>query len=388
MLTYEAAVRAFATERGRNLFLYEERPEAFVPGAVRTRLALMGARLPPGAARSPRASGLLRHLWRATEPSRLRGEAEGIGSMLRTLTDARRRLRQARPWNPLRAFGPRLQPVVHMGDEGARAHAEQIALAVLPRDAKGRPRAAQRFNARAAALSKALGGVYHAERFWLFLPSGDGLPRSSTSRWPRSETVSFPRDRVLGGRAQPSGRGPAAKHVEVGPDIGGGEGGERRHCRLGPFGGHGCLRVGLGLLLLEDAVLVSDAKSVQEGPEQGTAVCQVKGDEEAVGERLPGVEDGREDAGLGVGRKGPGGLGSQVAGLDDGPHRGAGQLRGGLDEERAGGGEAIVERQVLPETGRGRVERHLMSTGVPTQKRGWAGAATIRDDGRAQEGNA
>ena len=175
-LTYEAAVRAFATERGRNLFLYEERPEAFVPGAVRTRLALMGARLPPGAARSARASGLLRHLWRVTEPSRLRGEDEGIGSRLRTLAEARRRLREARPWNPLRAFGPRLQPVVHMGDEGARAHAEQIALALLPRDAKGRPRAAQRFAARAAALSKALGGVYHAERFWLFLPSGDGLP--------------------------------------------------------------------------------------------------------------------------------------------------------------------------------------------------------------------
>ena len=176
LLTYEAAVRAFATESGRNLFLYEERPEAFVPGAVRTRLALMGARLPPGAARSARASGLLRHLWRATEPSRLRGEAEGVGSRLRALADARRRLRDARPWNPLRAFGPRLQPVLQMGDEGTRARAEEIALALLPRDASGRPRAARRFNARAAALSKALGGVYHAERFWLFLPSGDGLP--------------------------------------------------------------------------------------------------------------------------------------------------------------------------------------------------------------------
>jgi LmbE family N-acetylglucosaminyl deacetylase len=176
LLTYEAGVRAFATERGRNLFLYEERPEAFVPGAVRTRLALMGARLPPGAGRSPRGAGLLRHLWRATEPAHMRGEAEGIGATLRTLAVAGRRLRQARPWNPLRAFGPRLQPVVHMADEAARERAERIAVAVLPRDGKGRPRPAQRFNTRAAALSKALGGVYHAERFWLFLPSGDGLP--------------------------------------------------------------------------------------------------------------------------------------------------------------------------------------------------------------------
>jgi hypothetical protein len=54
----------------------------------------------------------------------------------------------------------------------ARATAE----ALLPRDAHGRRRAAQRFNARAAAGSKKLGGVYHAERFWLLLPSGDGLP--------------------------------------------------------------------------------------------------------------------------------------------------------------------------------------------------------------------
>jgi len=43
-LAYEASLRAFAGEAGRNLFLYEERPEAFVPGAVRTRLALLGAR--------------------------------------------------------------------------------------------------------------------------------------------------------------------------------------------------------------------------------------------------------------------------------------------------------------------------------------------------------
>ena len=176
LLTYEASVRAFATERGRNLFLYEERPEAFVPGAVRTRLALLGARLPPGAARAAQRSGLLRHLWRATEPSRLRGDTETMSSKLRALAAARRRLRQARPWNPLRAFGPRLQPILHMGDESTQDRAEGIALALLPKDDRGQPRAAQRFNARALALSKALGGVYHAERFWLFLPSGDGLP--------------------------------------------------------------------------------------------------------------------------------------------------------------------------------------------------------------------
>ena len=176
LLTYEAAVHAFATEAGRNLFLYEERPEAFVPGAVRTRLALLGTRLPPGAARSPERAGLLRHLWRVNEPARLRGDDEGLGARLRAIREARRRFQLARPWNPLRAFGPRLQPIVHAADEDTRDRARAIVAMLLPKDRKGRPRAARRFSTRAAAAAKRLGGVYHAERFWLFLPSGDGLP--------------------------------------------------------------------------------------------------------------------------------------------------------------------------------------------------------------------
>jgi hypothetical protein len=169
-------VRAFATESGRNLFLYEERPEAFVPGAVRTRLALLGARLPPGAVKAAERAGLLRHLWRTNEPDRLRGTRTGIGARLAALAAARGRFHLARPWNPSRAYGPRLQPIVHRADADAQARAEAIVDLLLPRDGKGRPRAAKRFNARAAAAAKKLGGVYHAERFWLFLPSGDGLP--------------------------------------------------------------------------------------------------------------------------------------------------------------------------------------------------------------------
>ena len=65
---------------------------------------------------------------------------------------------------------------MHVADADAQARAEAIVDLLLPRDGKGRARAARRFNARAAAAAKKLGGVYHAERFWLFLPSGDGLP--------------------------------------------------------------------------------------------------------------------------------------------------------------------------------------------------------------------
>jgi hypothetical protein len=176
LVAFEAAVRAFATEPGRNLFLYEERPEAFVPGAVRTRLALLGARLPPGAQDAAEPSSLARHLWSANDPLRLRGRPVSISGRLSRLLGARRRFREARPWNPLRALGPRLQPSVHVGSEDALQHARAVVHALLPRDARGRARSADRFLHRAAVDAKRLGGVYHAERFWLLLPSADGLP--------------------------------------------------------------------------------------------------------------------------------------------------------------------------------------------------------------------
>jgi LmbE family N-acetylglucosaminyl deacetylase len=175
LIAYEAAVRAFATERGRNLFLYEERPEAFVPGAVRTRLAMLGARLPPAAQHSAGRASLLRHLYHANEPRALRGERLGFAGRIKALLAARRRFRLARPWKPLRALGPRLQPVLHMADEEAANRARAVAEVLMPRDARLRPRAAQRFNARAARAARKLGGIYHAERLWLFLPSNDSL---------------------------------------------------------------------------------------------------------------------------------------------------------------------------------------------------------------------
>lgn len=175
-LTFEASLRAFGGEAGRNLFLYEERPEAFVPGAVRTRLALLGARLPPGAAKAPERASLLRHLWRVGEPQRLRGEPRSLGARLAARVEAWRRLRLAAPWNPQRALGPRLHPIVHVCDGDTRDRAQAAAHLLLPKDRKGRSRAAERFNSRASGQAKRLGAVYHAERFWLVLPSGDGLP--------------------------------------------------------------------------------------------------------------------------------------------------------------------------------------------------------------------
>jgi hypothetical protein len=178
LVTYEAALRVFATERGRNLFLYEERPEAFVPGAVRTRLALLGTRLPPAAQHAAEPASLWRHLLHATEPGRLRGERRRLREELAAVSLARRSFREARRWNPSRALGPRMQPMVHVADEQAMHRARAVAEKLLPLDGHGRPRPAERFSARAAAAARKLGGVYHAERLWLFLPSGDGLPET------------------------------------------------------------------------------------------------------------------------------------------------------------------------------------------------------------------
>jgi hypothetical protein len=67
---------------------------------------------------------------------------------------------------------------VHAADEDAREKARAIVATLLPPDRKGRSIAARRFDERSRAAAKALGAAYHAERLWLFLPSGDGLPEA------------------------------------------------------------------------------------------------------------------------------------------------------------------------------------------------------------------
>jgi hypothetical protein len=111
-LSHEAALRAFGAGSGRNLLLYEESPQAAVPGAVRVRLASIGAQLPPGAA-SPRRAGILRFvgslLWTLGRP----GGPRSFGERLALSGTAARQWRAARTWRPQRAFGPRVQPVEH-----------------------------------------------------------------------------------------------------------------------------------------------------------------------------------------------------------------------------------------------------------------------------------
>jgi hypothetical protein len=170
-IAYEAAIEAFGgREAGRNVFLFEERPEALGRGQVRLRLALLGARLPAGAVGSAERAGFLRFLARHHRGAQLRGEGGGVLDRLKAIGPAAARWREAGAWNPQKAFGPRLQPVLLLADAADLAFAREVASALLPA-ARGR---AARFASLASAYARRLGGGEHAERYWLLLPLLEG----------------------------------------------------------------------------------------------------------------------------------------------------------------------------------------------------------------------
>ena len=171
-LAYEAALRAFAGKPGRNLFFYEERPEAFVPGAVRVRLGTLGARLPPGAVRAAERAGLTRYLLRFHLAPSMRGDFRGWTDRLRCTGPAARQWREARGWNPQRAFGPRFQPIVHAAEAEALPALREVADALFSAGPR-RAGLTGRYTRLAGAYARRLGAAPHGERYWLLLPSPD-----------------------------------------------------------------------------------------------------------------------------------------------------------------------------------------------------------------------
>jgi len=168
-IAHEAARKAFRSGGGRDVFFYEERPDSLIRGAVRVRLAQIGARLPPAAVDAADRAPLLPFLLRFHVGPSSRGEIEGGRERLRSLPLAARFWREGRSWQPQRARGPRLQPIVW----------EPSGDALLP--AAGGD---ARTDALAAAYGRRLRAGAHAERYWLLLPplAGDGwedLPLAS-----------------------------------------------------------------------------------------------------------------------------------------------------------------------------------------------------------------
>ena len=163
-LSHEASLRSFQSGEGRNVFLYEERPEAFVRGAVRVRLGQVGARLPPAAAHAADRAQLAPFLWRFHLAPSLRGDLKSWPERLRSTGLAARQWQQGRAWRPHKGFGPRLQPVVHPTEPALLENVKQLQAALAP------TRAAKRVARLSAAYARRLDGSEQAERVWLLLP--------------------------------------------------------------------------------------------------------------------------------------------------------------------------------------------------------------------------
>ena len=173
-ICYAAGLRAARLLEGTNVFLYEERPQALWPGAVRMRLGALGARLPP-AVRLPREAGVLQGWLRQPFASWLPCVPSRLPDRLRCLVSFARRRREAGRWRPQKALGPRLQPVLQAehpaGLElaaGARGHW----LSESPRSGwtDARLRHWSERHARRAD------GPGRAERYWLVLPEKGEVP--------------------------------------------------------------------------------------------------------------------------------------------------------------------------------------------------------------------
>jgi len=169
-IAHQAARAAFRSGDGRDVFFYEERPESLIRGAVRVRLAQIGARLPPAAVDAADRAPLLPFLLRFHVGPASRGEIEGGRERLRTLPVAARFWREGRSWQPQRARGPRLQPMVW------EPPGEALPGVAASTDAHT--------DALAAAYGRRLRAGARAERYWLLLPplagdSWEDLPLAS-----------------------------------------------------------------------------------------------------------------------------------------------------------------------------------------------------------------
>lgn len=156
---------AMNVDKGRDLLFFEERPNCLVPEAVPLRLAALGVRLPPASdLRSPRRYG----------PFRLKLVLGLVPPIFGTLGQRWRLSRSLRPafrdaldWDPPKALGPKLQPVVELWREALSADLFELAGALGLATGLGSPKAFARRMVRHAASG---GSRTPLERYWLSLP--------------------------------------------------------------------------------------------------------------------------------------------------------------------------------------------------------------------------
>jgi LmbE family N-acetylglucosaminyl deacetylase len=172
LIVHDAGTKGIPESPGREIFFYEDRPYAFLPGAIYIRLGQLGARLPP-AAHLSLGSGVVQYLLRFQLSPYVRAHATGLSDRLRSHRAALRHWREARGWHPRRACGLRLQPIEHPLD----AASLQVARELLQQAAQrlslctSDPRAKR---GRRPATMPRLRRREETERYWLLLPSLEG----------------------------------------------------------------------------------------------------------------------------------------------------------------------------------------------------------------------
>jgi LmbE family N-acetylglucosaminyl deacetylase len=177
-LCHEAGARVFDELIGRDVYLYEERPEALLPGAIRMRLAELGARLPPAASEIHDDSSLLRVVSNFCAAAHVRQSVSSLSESLRCAQRLASRWRAARAWHPLRAYGVRLQPMIESPDD-ASTFGGLVLLSSCANVVRCVYGGEQRLAASLRSYARRQGSFDYVERYWLMLPQRDagGLAR-------------------------------------------------------------------------------------------------------------------------------------------------------------------------------------------------------------------
>ncbi len=157
---------ALSVDPGRDLLFFEERPHCLVAESVRLRLAGLGVRLPPASPlRSPRRYGFfaLRLLTGLGVPPIF----GGLRDRARLSASLRTSFREAALWDPQRALGPKLQPVIEPWRDGDSTDLFALAADLGLEERLGSKKA---FGRRMARHAEGAGNRTPMERYWLSLP--------------------------------------------------------------------------------------------------------------------------------------------------------------------------------------------------------------------------
>lgn len=162
---------ALNVDKGRDLLFFEERPQALVPEAAMLRLSELGVRLPPASRfEAPRRYGAM-----ALRLMTGVGVPPVYGSFRersRLSASLKPRFAEAADWDPLRALGPKLQPITQAWTDDDTRELFELAEALGESRAFGAVKSFRRRMSRHAATS---GSRTPIERCWLSLP-GELVP--------------------------------------------------------------------------------------------------------------------------------------------------------------------------------------------------------------------